>query len=83
MKFPARKVAIVIWFFGAAFFVLQQMRYPIFERGMFETDRTRLTMIAALANAFLYPGVIAGLGAIVHLLGEIRDATPPRKEPNP
>jgi len=82
MTLPAQKIAIAIWLFAAGFFVLQQMRQPIFTRDLFHNDRGMEIMVTALANAFIYPGVIVGLGAIVHLLGEIRDATA-RRETKP
>ena len=83
MTFPARKAAIVIWLVAAAFFVLQQIQHPIFERDMLESAAIVPTVLQRLSSAFMIPGVIAGLGAIVQLLGEIRDATPRRKDLGP
>ena len=82
--FPAKKVAIALWVVAAVVFVLQQYSFPMLMRGMFDNSGELMVALDRIANAVLYPGVMAALGAIVYLLGEIRDATPPRqKDLNP
>jgi hypothetical protein len=80
---PARQIAIVIWVVAAAVFILQQIAQPILEKDFLNSAAGLLPMLDRLANAIIYPGGIAAFGAIVHLLGEIRDASVKRRERNP
>lgn len=79
--FPARKVAIAMWILAAALVAMQQIWNPILDRDMFHSDNGLLRMLHAVATALLFPGIIGGLGAVVHLLGEIRDAIRPESKP--
>ena len=72
--FPAKTIAQVLW--GVAVFVL--LLHLIYE----PLGPGLLFTISSIANIIIYPGGIAAFGAVIHLLGEIRDALP-RKEREP
>lgn len=72
--FPARQLAIAIWLAAAALLIVNQIYEPMRLLALFHFSDEQPAALALLANNIYYIGVIAGIGAIVHLLGEIRDA---------
>jgi membrane protein DedA with SNARE-associated domain len=72
MKLNAKKFAIAIWM-GAAVSVATQL-IADFYLSSIPIDAGRLLM--ALLYSLLNPALLAALGAVVYLLGEIRDRLP-------
>lgn len=77
--FPARKLAIAVWITAVAVFAMQQYNEPFLFKGMFGWSNGGISAsLRSLTNAFGYPVSLATLGAIIHLLAEIRDVNAKR-----
>lgn len=76
MAFPTRKLAILFWIVAVAIVVAQQITHPILFKGALDSAGAFHVALDALTRSLMYGGSIAAIGAIIHLLGEIRDALP-------
>ncbi len=68
MRVSARGFAILLWLIAAFVLIVQWVRY--LANG---SSGNGWLLLGLLAVNLMYVGALAGLGAIVHLLGEIRD----------
>jgi hypothetical protein len=81
MKLNAKKIAVAIWVVAAMLAITQ-----VFEDGYFYlmNGQVRIvrmdigTILANMIPILISSGLLAALGAGVHLLGEIRDRLPER-----
>ena len=71
MKLSAHKFAIAVWI-GAAFIVVSEWLF-YFPSIDLTTTPSIEQFISMVGRSALYGGGLAALGAIVQLLGEIRD----------
>ena len=77
MKLSARKFAVAIWVVAAMTVVIQVLPYVNLMNASSHMDTGRIVLY--LVNALVFPGsFLAALGAVVYLLGEIRDRLPER-----
>ena len=72
MKLDTRKFAIGFWVAGALLMVGQQASMHGVFNGPFALE------IVTLLNGLASAAFLFGLGAIIHLLGEVRDRLPER-----
>ena len=73
--FPARKIAIATWIAAAAVATEQQYYQPFLQKEIFHAPGGLMIALDSLAKTVTWAGGLAALGAILHLLSEIRDAT--------
>ena len=77
MKFPARTIAILLWILAVALAADQMLQFQKF-REMPDAGDT-VYVVVHLGNALTLLSALLALGAIVWLLGEIRDRLPERQ----
>jgi hypothetical protein len=75
MKLNANKFAVAIWI-ATAMIVAGQLISEFYLSAPVAFEFGRFLMV--LLYSLLYPAILAALGAVVHLLGEIRDRLPER-----
>jgi hypothetical protein len=75
----ANKFAVAIWIAAAVLVVANLFSgvYPFNYTSMMYQGDIR-TFLLYLGNTLVFAGGLAALGAVVHLLGEIRDRLPER-----
>ncbi len=80
MKLDAQKFARALWILAGVLIVAQQVAeyLPWVEFPNQQQHLDLRVVLAMLGNSILYAGGIVALGAIIHLLGEIRDRLPER-----
>jgi hypothetical protein len=79
MRLSARLFAQAFWLLAGLLFVLEiAVYFPMQSSSVSGTIFSRL-FLATVANTFVYVAGLAGFGAIIHLLGEIRDAVMSRQ----
>jgi hypothetical protein len=76
MKLNANKFAVAIWIAAATSVVCQLIADFYLTSTPMDISAGRLLMV--LLYSLLNPALLAALGAVVYLLGEVRDRLPER-----
>jgi len=75
----AQKFAIVLWVVAGIYFLQAQYAEPFLQKGLLDSAAGLQVMLRSLYLSFYYAGTLVALGAVFHLLGEIRDAIAAKK----
>ena len=78
MKFPARAIAILLWAMGVVVVASEWFLYTRTLGALLGQANTTYVVALRMGSGLTYFAVLLALGAIVWLLGEIRDRLPER-----
>jgi hypothetical protein len=79
MKFPARTTAILSWAMGVTVVVSEWFLYARATSGFPGQVNTTYFVVLRVSASLTYFAVLFAVGAVVWLLGEIRDRLPERR----